>query len=349
MAAGPSRVRALASVTVLEAHDVVLAEIRARLHLDDLEHYGAGVLDTVLHADRDVGGLVLLEEELFLAARDARGARDHHPMLGAVVMHLQRQLRAGLDLEALHLEARSRLDAVVAPPGAEHLAVQRMLVAAALLELRHQLLHVLHARLGRHQHRVLGLDYDVVPEADSGYQPAFGIQIVARGVLADDVAVRHVAVNVAFNRLGKRRPGADVAPPGRERHHHRGVGLLHHGVVDRVRRAGGEALGGYAREFQIGARGTESRRAHARDLRREARELGQVAARAEHEHAAVPVVFPRLHELRGALRIGLLDEARDAVQRPARLAPLDVAVTALGRGRHDPERDQLPLLRGRQR
>src|SRR5579863_6888130 len=162
MSERPLRLRALAAVTVLEAHDVVLAQVRPRLHLDDLEHYGARILYTVLHADRDIGRLILLEQEHLLAARDACGARHHHPVLGTVMVQLQRQRRARLDLEALHLKARTRLETVVAPPGPEHLAMERVLIAAALLELRHELLHVLHAALRRYQHRVLGLDYNVI-------------------------------------------------------------------------------------------------------------------------------------------------------------------------------------------
>src|ERR1700739_1679419 len=142
MSPRPSGLRALAAVAVLEAHDVVFAEVGPRLHLDDLEHDGAGILDAVLHADRDVGRLVLLEKKHLFAASNARGSGDHDPMLRAMMMQLQRELRAGLDLQALHLEARSRLDAVIAPPGAEHLPVKRMLVAAPLLELCHELLPV---------------------------------------------------------------------------------------------------------------------------------------------------------------------------------------------------------------
>src|SRR3981189_747645 len=94
--AAPSAGRSLASVTVLEAHDVVFAQIRARLHLDDFQRHRARVLDAMLHADRDVGRLVLFQKEDLLAARDARGAGHHHPVLGAVMMHLQRQRGARL-------------------------------------------------------------------------------------------------------------------------------------------------------------------------------------------------------------------------------------------------------------
>ena len=40
-------------------------------------------------ADRDVGRLVLLEQEFLLATRDARGARHHDPVFGAVMVQLQ--------------------------------------------------------------------------------------------------------------------------------------------------------------------------------------------------------------------------------------------------------------------
>ena len=44
-----------AAVGVLEAHDVVLAEVTARLHLDDLERHLARVGEAVCVAERDVG------------------------------------------------------------------------------------------------------------------------------------------------------------------------------------------------------------------------------------------------------------------------------------------------------
>src|SRR5215472_4448134 len=98
---------ALPSVDILEAHDVILTEVGARLYFDDLERRGAGILDAVLDAQRDEGRLVLLEHEHLIPARDARRAGDHHPVLGAMAVQLQRERAAGLHLQALHLEARS--------------------------------------------------------------------------------------------------------------------------------------------------------------------------------------------------------------------------------------------------
>src|SRR5687768_8566564 len=125
---------AFAAVAVLEAHDVVLAEIRAGLHLDDVQRDLAGILDAVLRAERNVGRLILLEQERLLAARDARSAGDYDPMLGAMMMHLQRHRGAGLDREALHLEAIAVVDAVVAAPGPKHFAMQGSFIAPLLFQ-----------------------------------------------------------------------------------------------------------------------------------------------------------------------------------------------------------------------
>ena len=48
-------------IAVLEADDIVLAEIAARLNLDQEERRLAGVLQPVFGADGDVRGLVLRE------------------------------------------------------------------------------------------------------------------------------------------------------------------------------------------------------------------------------------------------------------------------------------------------
>ena len=48
--------------------------------------------------------------EHIVVAGDARGAADHDPVLGAVVVHLQGQLRARLDHDALDLETLAGVD-----------------------------------------------------------------------------------------------------------------------------------------------------------------------------------------------------------------------------------------------
>ena len=51
---GPTDERLSASVDVVEAHDVVLAEIAADLHLDQLERDLAGIGEPMNAADRDI-------------------------------------------------------------------------------------------------------------------------------------------------------------------------------------------------------------------------------------------------------------------------------------------------------
>src|SRR5260370_27085803 len=105
------------AIAVGNTHDIVFAEIRSRLHLDELQRKLAGVLEPVLGADGDVDGLVLAHEHALLAALHDRRAVHDHPMLGAVVMLLQAELAARLDRDALDLEPVAGIDRAVVAPG----------------------------------------------------------------------------------------------------------------------------------------------------------------------------------------------------------------------------------------
>src|SRR5205807_8493881 len=96
--------------------------------------------------------------------------------------------------------------------------------------------------------------------------------------------------------------------------------LLQDRIVDRGR--GARLKGRFVdpREIEIRCRGTECGGTDTRHVRGEALELIQVAARPEHEHAAVPVVVPRLYELPRTPLIGLLHEPRGAKRGTARQA-----------------------------
>src|SRR5205085_12249579 len=95
-----------------------------------------------------------------------------------------------------------------------------------------------------------------------------------------------VPMAIRLARLMKRRPGADIAPAGIERHDDGLRGLLHDGIIDRVGRTLLERLGIDPGEVEIRFRTEKGRLAGLGDLRCEALELLQVAARTEHEHAA---------------------------------------------------------------
>jgi len=92
------------AVVVLEAHDVVLAEVVAVLHLD--EHHGAAlrVLDAVVGADRDVHGVPRRQVARHPVEGHPRRAAHDEPVLGAPGVALVAEPLAGPDLDALDLE-----------------------------------------------------------------------------------------------------------------------------------------------------------------------------------------------------------------------------------------------------
>lgn len=79
----------LPPVPVVEPHDIILPQVGTRLHFDDVQRYLPGILDAVLLADGDIGGLVFLQQEHSVSASDTRCAGDHDPVFGTVMMQLQ--------------------------------------------------------------------------------------------------------------------------------------------------------------------------------------------------------------------------------------------------------------------
>src|SRR5277367_5226867 len=97
-------------IVVLDAHDVVLAQIAAGLNLDQLELDFSRIFKAMLGTDRNLDRLVLVDDFNLVADRHPRRAADHDPMLGAMMMGLQRQPAALLDYDALDLEAVAEID-----------------------------------------------------------------------------------------------------------------------------------------------------------------------------------------------------------------------------------------------
>src|SRR5689334_1203202 len=106
MPRGPAPLPSPTPVLVLQPNDVVLAEVVAGLDLDDDELLGRRILEAMLVARGNEGGLVGAHHELALAVHDLRRAGDHDPVLAAVMVELQGEARARLHLDALDLEAR---------------------------------------------------------------------------------------------------------------------------------------------------------------------------------------------------------------------------------------------------
>src|SRR5215472_5663018 len=68
-----------ATIDVVETNDVVLAEIAAGLHLDQLERDFSQIGQTMDRTDGDVGRLVLVHDLFDLADRHFRSAAHHDP------------------------------------------------------------------------------------------------------------------------------------------------------------------------------------------------------------------------------------------------------------------------------
>src|SRR5579863_5761045 len=86
---------------VLEAHDVVLAEVRAVLDLDEDDGYRAVVLAAVRLTDRDVDAGAGPEVVLDAVDDHSRLATHDEPVLGALGVELVTQALAGRDHDPL--------------------------------------------------------------------------------------------------------------------------------------------------------------------------------------------------------------------------------------------------------
>jgi len=75
-----------APIIILDAHDVVLAEITAGLNLDQFQQNLAGIFQPVDRADRDMDRFVLVHGLDEFIDRYARRAAHDDPVLGTVMM-----------------------------------------------------------------------------------------------------------------------------------------------------------------------------------------------------------------------------------------------------------------------
>src|SRR5262249_61699274 len=128
-----------ASVDVVEARHVVLAEIAAYLPFDQFERDLAGIGEPMNVADRDIDGFVFVHAAHVIAERDLGRSLDHDPMLGAMEVLLQPELASRLHDNALLPVARGNIDVLVIAPWAIDAAVldrRTMVVGVQLLDQR---------------------------------------------------------------------------------------------------------------------------------------------------------------------------------------------------------------------
>ncbi len=265
------------------------------------------------------------------------------------MMQLQRHRRTGLHSQPLDLEPIPGINAVVTAPGTVHLAVQQMFPTPLRLDPRDQLLDVLDLVFRRHQHRILGLDHDVITQTHGCDQTMIGIDIAALGVLEQHVAVGDIALRVLHQCLMQRRPRTHVRPARIERHHDRILGALHDRIVDGLAPALPERLRVDAREVEIPDCGIKCCATCRGNVGRVLLEFFEVATRREQEHAAVPVAIAGVDKTLRSRRVGFFNELCNRIHGRLARATADVTIARLGTGRHHAESDQLALLSGRHR
>ena len=70
-----------AAVSVLDTNNVILSQIGAALHLNDIEGLATRIGEAVNTAQRQVDRLVFSQEDFFIVTGDDSGAIDYNPML----------------------------------------------------------------------------------------------------------------------------------------------------------------------------------------------------------------------------------------------------------------------------
>ena len=270
-------------------------------------------------------------------------------MLGAVVVHLHRQLGARLHRDALDLVTRPGIHRIVFAPRAVHLAVNLVLGAALGLDLRHDLLNLTDPITRRHQHRVLGLHHHMVLQTHRGHQSIFGKDQVVLAVMREHIAPVHIARRIVRQHLPQSGKRAHIAPARVHGHHHCGIGFFHHRHIDRHVRTSPEGLGIHPHKIHVGLGRRHGLAASRQNVRAVRLQFGQIPAGAKQKHAAVPVVIAAGHILLGHSQGRLFNKGRHLESPLAhRRATQDVAITRLGPVRHDAKGHQSPRLGQRQ-
>ena len=119
-----SGVGAFPAVVVFQSDDVVLAQVVATLHFDNVHGFIERIGDAMHSADRHVGRFVNAQVKLFVIQRDARFTAYDCPVFRTLRMFLQGKDSAGVNDKSLDLKTVIAIDAVVTAPGSKHLAMQ---------------------------------------------------------------------------------------------------------------------------------------------------------------------------------------------------------------------------------
>ncbi len=325
---------------IFHADDVIFAGVLAHLDFHDHERQATFVLQAVHFAHRDVGRLVRADQEHLVADSDSRRTAHDHPVLGTVQVLLQAEALARLHHDALHLVAFGGFEHGVRTPRAAHRLRHVHEIGAALLELFHNLLHLLAAAERGHEKCVRRIDDEHLVEVNRGDGALAAHHEGVLRIHRDVARVHVVAVLVVRVFSVQTIKASEVAPADVARHDLHLLGLLHHCVVDGVRRDGEHVVAVDADGFAIlDGRVGECLLCGGEHLRGVLAEFGEEGLRLEAEDAAVPVEVACEQVLLGGREVGLFHEALHVLA-----VSLDVAVAGLGARRCDAERHEVSRL-----
>src|SRR5262245_18305956 len=100
-----------------------------------MERDAPWILEAMRRTHGDVGRLVFAEEQRLAVALHLRSPLHHHPVLGAMMMHLERELLPGVHDEPLHAKARSLVGRLVGPPRSVNHRVRQVLTPSVPAEM----------------------------------------------------------------------------------------------------------------------------------------------------------------------------------------------------------------------
>src|SRR5262249_32496271 len=115
-AIGVATVGLCSSKVVLEANDIVFAEIVAALHFDEDQIFFAGVLNAVGSADGNVDRLAGTNRDLTTVERDLRRSADDEPVFRTLRVLLITQSFSGQHFDPFDLESGCFFQHLVSSP-----------------------------------------------------------------------------------------------------------------------------------------------------------------------------------------------------------------------------------------
>src|SRR5258708_35749166 len=105
-----------ALIVIFDPDDIVLAQITSGLNLDQFQRNLAGIFHPMGRSDWDIDRFVLVHDLDEFIDGHARRATHHDPVLGPMMMFLQREPAAWLHHDALDLMPLAHVDRLIRAP-----------------------------------------------------------------------------------------------------------------------------------------------------------------------------------------------------------------------------------------